>query len=110
MNNEQQMKAALDGKFFYFTHDGAVKCKEVNENFSGASSFNNNYSKEYMAKGGKKAIGSKKHNRITWSEGQVAWLKKNMDRKTIKQCAEALNVAYHRTYDKILALRKAGYK
>ena len=106
MNLEQQMKAVLDGKFFYFTHDGAVKCKEVDENFSGASSFNNNYSKEHISKGGAKAIGDRKRNHLTWSEGQVAWLKKNMKRKTVRQCAEALNVAYHRVYDKILKLRK----
>lgn len=108
MTLEQQMKDALDGKFFFFTHDGAVKCKEVDENFSGVSSFNNNYSKESASKGGKSAVGAKKRNRVTWSEGQVEWLKKNMDRRTAKQCAEALNVAYHRVYDKILMLRKAG--
>lgn len=104
------MKDALDGKFFYFTHDGAVKCKEVNENFSGASSFNNNYSKEYMVKGGKKAIGDRKRNRVTWSEGQVEWLKKHMRHRSPKQCAEALNVPYYRVYDKINALRKAAAK
>ncbi len=117
MNLEQQMKRALDGKFFYFTPDGAVKCKEVNENFSGASSFNNNYSKEYMVKGGEASVakrgalaGIPKRRGLTWSEGQIAWLKENMDRKTIKQCAAALHVAYHRVYDKVLKMRKAGYK
>ena len=106
MTPEQQMKRALDGKFFYFAHDGAVKCKEVSEGFAGASSFKNNY-RNYMAKSGQKA-GAKKRNHLTWNEGQVAWLKENMDRKTVRQCSEALNIAYHRVYDRILRLRKAG--
>ena len=109
MNMEQKMlhdpKFGLDGKFFYFTHDGKVDCREVGPGHSPLANFSNNYSKVYAAKGGKKSVRVRRES-ITWSDGQVAWLRANMKRKTISQCAASLNLPYHRVYDKIDRLRR----
>jgi len=106
MNAEQQMKEALDGKFFYFTPEGKVACRDVSPRFVPTHGFDYLYSKESASKGGMAAGGDKKKNRITWSDGQTEWLRKNMGRKTVNQCARALNIAYHRVYDKILRLKR----
>lgn len=107
---EQQMKAALDGHFWYFWHDGSVKCKDVDENFSGASSFNNNYCKDYMAKGGNTSAKVRlQHFRrpaFKFTTGQIQWLKKNFREKSIKYCAERLGITYDQCYQKVTALRR----
>lgn len=109
MTLEQQLKKYLDGKFFYLTHEGRVECREVDFKHSPFAGFEKSYSKESAAKGGK-ATSAKKRNHVNWSEGQTAWLKKNMNSKTVKQCADALNVQYHRVYAKISALRWLEHK
>ena len=105
MNMELRLKEYLDGKFFVLTPDGRVECREVGESHSPIANFNNNYTKGSAARGGLKSAKIRREA-IKWSEGQVAWLKKNMDRKTVQQCARGLNIAYHRVYDKILVLRR----
>lgn len=105
MNMEQQMKAELDGKFFYLTPEGRVACRDVSPSFIPTCGFDHAYSKESASKGGKKAVAMKR-DRMKWSEGQTDWLKKNMGSRSVNQCARALNIAYDSVYDKILRLKR----
>lgn len=102
MTLEQQMKAALDGKFFYFTHEGTVKCKSVGEGH--AQPFTDNSAqKSYGLKAGLESAKSRKL--FLWTESKMQWLRDNHRRMSIKACAAELGAGYDSTYQKVSKIR-----
>lgn len=89
MNIEQQMKDALDGKFFYLTHEGRTECREVPEGFNGQFTTHN-FSHQAAREGGLKSAARAKEDH-DWTDDEMTLLmylrRKNV---SIRQCAVEL--------------------
>lgn len=105
MTLEQQMKAALDGNFWFFTHDGKIECRKV-----GASHIPIHHAHAYRVRQTKKvSMPSRPLNPNRWSAQNSEWLKANYKLKTIRECVAELNKPYTMVYRKITALRWKEY-
>jgi hypothetical protein len=70
--NEQQMKEALDGKFFYLTAEGKTQCRDVPAGFSGEFKTYQYNSEAYRAGGLKTADKTKPSH--DWTDREIMML------------------------------------
>jgi hypothetical protein len=105
---EQEMKAALDGNFWFFTYDWKIECRKVS--IGHIPTFEpHKYRKSEAARGGRNSVAAARNNRKRWSYQESEWLKENYKRMSIGACARELDFPYTTVYKKVTALRWKEY-